>query len=151
MMGWFNSREPRERVLLMVLAGLLFIFAAWFVLTRESGPGGETVLADAQLDRELWLRAKPRLNGGSGGDVTRTAFSRGAMINLARQRDVSLTRVQPQNDGSVTVWIDDVGTQPLFGLMQALTTGYMVDVQTVMINRTPQGSLNAQFTLRPLS
>lgn len=151
MIGWFNSREPRERVLLMVLAAMLVLFLAWFALTRESGPDADTVLAEAQADRELWLRAAPRISAGSTGDTTRTAFTRGALINLARNRDVALTRVQPQNDGSLTVWIDDVGSPPLFTLIQALTKGYTVDVQSVMITRTPQGSLNAQFTLMPIS
>jgi len=149
MMNWFNSREPRERVLLMILAGLLALFLAWFALTRESGPDADQVLADAQSDRELWLRAKPKLATGSGGEVSRGEFTRGNLINLARQRDIRLTRVQPQNDGSLTVWIDDIETQPLYGLMQALTKSYRVDFNSVIISRAPQGSLNAQFTLRP--
>lgn len=151
MMSWFNNREPRERVLLMILAALLVIFVGWFALTRESGPDPDIALSEAQIDRELWLRAAPRLGGGSGGDSTRETFTRGAIINLARSRDVALTRVQPQNDGSLTVWIDDVGTGPLFGLMQSVTRDYAVDLQSVMINRTPNGALNAQFTLMPLS
>lgn len=151
MMGWFNSREPRERVLLMILAVLLIISVGWFAMTREAGPDPDVQLSDAQIDRELWLRAAPRLSVGSGGDVTRAPFTRGAIINLARSRDIALTRVQPQNDGSLTVWIDDVGTGPLFGLMQSVTRDYAVDLQSVMINRTPRGGLNAQFTLMPLT
>lgn len=147
MMDWFNSREPRERILLIVMAALLTLFIAWFALNRETGPDADQVLAEAQTDRELWLRAKPKLTADSGNNVARGEFSRGDLINLARQRDVRLTRVQPQNDGSLTVWIDDIGTQPLFGLMQALTKSYRVDFSSVIISRSPQGSLNAQFTL----
>lgn len=151
MIGWFNSREPRERILLMILAALLVLFLGWFALTRESGPDADSVLAEAQLDRELWLRAGPRLSAGSSETTSRTAFTRRSLIDLARNREVTLTRIQPQNDGSLTVWIDNVGTSPLFGLMQAVTQGYTVDLQSVMISRTPQGDLNAQFTLMPVN
>jgi len=93
MMTWFNSREPRERVLLMILAGLLVIFVAWFALTRESGPDGASALEAAQTDREFWLRAAPRL-GPANVTGTRNDFTRGALIEVARKRSVELSRVQ---------------------------------------------------------
>jgi len=92
-MTWFNSREPRERVLLMILAGLIFVFAAWFALSRESGPNGTATLEAAQADRELWLRAAPRL-GSTAISGERSEFTRGALVDAARKRGVSLSRVQ---------------------------------------------------------
>lgn len=149
MMNWFQSREPRERVLLIILAALLTVFSAWFFLTRESGPSGQSELTAAQIDRELWLRAAPQLGTGASS-TDRAEFTRGALIDVARRRGVDLSRMQPQSGGGLTVWIEDVGTAPLYGIINDLVAGYNVDVQTALITAGPNGMLSAQFTLNPL-
>ena len=149
MMTWFNSREPRERVLLLIMAGLLAVFIAWFALTRESGPDGSDALAAAQTDRELWLRAAPRLNSGPTSG-TRAEFSRGALIDAARKRGVDLSRVQPQSGGGLTVWVEDASTPAFYGIIQDLVSGYAVDVENALITAAPSGGVNAQLTFTPL-
>ena len=148
-MSWFNSREPRERVLLMILAGLLVLFLSWFALTREKGPDGASALEAAQTDRELWLRAAPRL-GSAALSGERAEFTRGALVELARNRGVNLSRVQPQSGGGISVWIDDAPTPTLYGWIEDLVTGYAVTVDTVVMTTAPNGSINAQLTLTPI-
>lgn len=148
-MNWFNAREPRERILLMVLAGLLALFLVWFVASRESGPNGASELEAAQTDRELWLRAAPRLNA-SGATGDRSAFTRGALVEIARKRSVALSRVQPQNGGGLSVWIEDAPTPALYGLIEDLVSSYAVEVETALMTTAPNGGLNAQLTLTPI-
>lgn len=149
MMTWFNSREPRERILLMILAGMLVLFLAWFALTREGGPDGSDALEAAQTDREFWLRAAPKL--GSGAVVgSREAFTRGALIETARKRGVDLSRVQPQAGGGLTVWVEDASTSAFYQIIQDLVTGYAVNVDTALITAASSGGVNAQLTLTPL-
>jgi len=93
MKAWFNAREPRERVLLLILAGLIVVFAAWFALSRERGPSGTTALEAAQTDREFWLRAAPKLNAGTVTGV-RDEFTRGALI-YAVEVDSALITAAP--------------------------------------------------------
>ena len=147
-MNWFNTREPRERVLLIVLAGLLVVFIAWFAMTRESGPDGATALEAAQTDRELWLRAAPRLGSGTANGE-RAEFTRGALVESARNRSVSLTRVQPQSNGALSVWIEDTSTTALYDLIEDIVGKYAVSVETALLTTAPNGGLNAQFTLSP--
>ncbi len=149
MIDWFQSREPRERVLLIIMAVLLALFVAWFAVSRDSGPSGQSELEAAQIDRELWLRAAPKLSAGSAG-AERAAFTRGVLIDVARKRGVDLSRMQPQSNGSLTVWIEDVSTPALYGVINDLIAGYAVDVDTAMISTAPDGALNAQFTLNPI-
>lgn len=149
MMTWFKSREPRERVLLLILAGLLFIFAAWFVLNRESGPDGSDALEAAQVDREFWLRAAPKLGTGVATG-SRADFSRGALIDAARKRNVDLSRVQPQSGGGLTVWVEDASTPAFYAVLEDLVTNYAVDVETALITAAASGGINAQVTLTPL-
>ncbi len=149
MMTWFNSREPRERVLLFILAGLLIVFAAWFVLTRESGPNGSTALEAAQTDREFWLRASPKLNAGTATG-TKSEFTRGALIDAARKRSVDLSRVQPNAGGGLTLWVEDAATPAFYGVIQDLVTNYAVNVESALITAASSGGVNAQLTLTPL-
>ena len=148
-MTWFKSREPRERVLLMILAGLLVLFVAWFALTRESGADGSTALDAAQTDREFWLRASPQLNVGTVVGA-RAEFTRGALIETARKRGMDLSRVQPQSGGGVTLWVEDAATPTFYGVIQDLVTNYAVDVDSALITAAPSGGVNAQLTLTPL-
>ena len=149
MIAWFKSREPRERVLLFILAGLLVLFAAWFALSRESGPNGSTALEAAQTDREFWLRAAPKLNTGAANSA-RAEFSRGALIDAARKRGVDLSRVQAQSGGGLTVWVEDAATQSFYAIIQDMVSNYAVDVDTALITAAPAGGVNAQLTLTPL-
>ncbi len=149
MMTWFQSREPRERILLMLLAGLLVLFAGWFALTRESGPNGATALEAAQTDREFWLRAAPKLNAGSATG-TRAEFTRGALIEAARKRGMELSRVQPQSGGGLTLWVEDAATSSFYAVIEDLVTNYAVDVDTALITAASSRGVNAQLTLTPL-
>jgi len=149
MMSWFNAREPRERVLLLILAGLLALFLAWFAVTRERGPDGASALEAAQQDRELWLRAAPRL-GSTAVTGDREAFTRGSLNVMARKRGVNLSRVEPQTGGSLGVWIDDATTAALYGWIEDLVTGYSVKVDNAVMTTAPNGGINAQLTLTPL-
>jgi type II secretory pathway component PulM len=149
MMTWFNAREPRERILLMILAGLLVVFVAWFALSRDRGPSGSTALEAAQADREFWLRAAPKLNTGAATG-SREAFTRGALIEASRKRGVELSRVQPQAGGGLTVWVEDTVTPSFYAVVQDLVTQYAVEVQSAVISSAPSGGINAQLTLTPL-
>jgi len=149
MKAWFNAREPRERVLLLILAGLIVVFAAWFALSRERGPSGTTALEAAQTDREFWLRAAPKLNAGTVTGA-RDEFTRGALIEASRKRGVELSRVQPQEGGGLTVWVEDAVTTSFYAVIQDLVTQYAVEVDSALITAAPAGGINAQLTLTPL-
>ncbi|MEP4051132.1 MAG: type II secretion system protein GspM [Litorimonas sp.] len=149
MMTWFNSREPRERVLLLILAGLLIVFAAWFVMSRDRGPDGSTALEAAQTDREFWLRAAPKLNSNTATGA-RAEFTRGALIEAARKRGVDLSRVQPQAGGGLTLWVEDASTPAFYAIIQDLVSNYAVDVDTALITAAASGGVNAQLTLTPI-
>ena len=148
MMSWLNAREPRERVLLLILAGV-FIFAALFALSRDRGPSGTTALEAAQTDREFWLRASQKLNASPAAGA-RDEFTRGVLIRTSRKRGVELSRVQPQAGGGLTVWVEDASTTSFYAVIQDLVTQYDVQVESALITAAPAGGINAQLTFTPL-
>lgn len=149
MIGWWEARDGRERILLGVMAALIFVFGAWLLLTREGVEvAPDVALAEAQTDRELWLRAKSRLGAGASLGV-KQPFSRGVLIDRARARGVELSRVQPQTDGALGVWADGTRTQTVYALLVDMTENYAVTITDVFFATSADGTLNAQFTLSP--
>jgi type II secretory pathway component PulM len=150
MRGWWDERDGRERVLIGIMGALMLAFGAWLLLTREGAAvSPDLALAEAQTDRELWLRAKPKLTPGASIDAKQD-FSRGVLIDRARAKGVELSRVQPQGDGALGVWTDGTTTQAIYGLLVDVTTNYAVEITDVFFATSADGSLNAQFTLSPI-
>ena len=143
----WTGRDRREKILIGIMGALILGFAAWFVMTRDGSTASPAeVLAEAQSDRELFLRAAPRLTAGATA-TGRADFSRGDLINLARARDIALSRVQPQNDGGLSIWVDGAETTALYGLIQDVLNGYDVQMQNALISAAPGGGVSAQFTV----
>ncbi|MGB6318100.1 MAG: type II secretion system protein GspM, partial [Litorimonas sp.] len=76
------------------------------------------------------------------------AFDRSALVAAARARDIRLTRVQPGNDGSLSVWIDEAQTRPFYGFLEDLLTGYDTTLDSVIVSSDANGRLSAQFVVR---
>lgn len=148
MTEWWNSREPRERVLLMVLAVLAALFLLVFALIlplRGANAASQAKLERAQSDLALVQRVVPRLTAGA---AARAPFDRAALIRVSSARNVKLARVQPGDDGSLSVWIDEAQTDALYGLLNDLTTNYTATPERVSLTTDWSGRLSAQFTLR---
>ena len=66
------------------------------------------------------------------------------------KRQVELSRVQPQEAGGLTVWVEDAVTTSFYAVIQDLVTQYAVKVDSALITAAPAGGINAQLTLTPL-
>lgn len=144
--NWWDMREPRERILLGVLAGLVSLLVLIFGLLLPIQSARANAAAD--LDRaKADLVAVSRLSPSEDVAV-RTPFDRSVLITIARAQDVKLTRVQPGSDGSVSVWIDDAQTQRLYGFFDTLLSDYAVGLDQVIISADANGRLSAQFVVR---
>lgn len=144
---WWDGREPRERVLLAVLGGLVSIFLIIFIVILPVR--STAAAADAQLARaEAELRLVSRLAPAAGPDGIRTAFERSVLISIARDQNIKLTSVQPGPDGTITVRVDNVQTLPLYDFFEALVSGYAVTLDRVQVTADGNGRLSAQFTVR---
>lgn len=144
--GWWDGREPRERLLLMVLAGLASLFLIIFVVVlplRALTSNAQSDLVRAKSNLALVSRLTP--SQGTAG--LRAPFDRSVLITVARTQNVKLTRVQPDGEGSFSVWIDDAETQPLYGFFEGLIGEYAVTLDRVVVSADANGRLSAQFTV----
>jgi len=146
----YNAKDGTLRLRLIYPdLAMLAVFITWFALTRDKGTDGSAELQAAQMDRELWLRAAPRLNSAAVSG-SRSDFTRGVLVDAAKKRGVNLSRVQPQPGGGLSIWIDEASTPLLYGLIRDLVSNYSVEVETALITSAANGGVNAQLTLAPL-
>lgn len=144
--NWWDGREPRERLLLAVLAGVVGVFLILFAVVLPLQTATSTAQSDllrAKSNLTLVSRLTPR-DGVAG---PRAAFDRSVLITVARTQNVKITRVQPDDSGSFSVWIDEAETQSLYGFFNDLIGGYAVTVDRVVVSADANGRLSAQFTV----
>ncbi|MEM7728393.1 MAG: type II secretion system protein GspM [Pseudomonadota bacterium] len=143
---WWAMREPRERVLLAVLGGLALVFLLVFALLlplQDARARASAELDRARADLVAASRLSPAVDPSS-----RAPFDRAVLVNIARAADIRLTRVQPGQDGSLSVWIDDAQTLALYGFFEDLLTDYTASMDSVIVSSDANGRLSAQFVVR---
>ena len=147
MRAWWESREPRERVLLGVLGALLAAFALLFALVlpvMDARANAEAELRRAQADYRIVAQTAVRPQTGGA----RAAFSRSVLLSAAREAGLQVTRIQADRDGGFAVWIDDAETAALYGMFEQLLTRTTAQMDRVIVSADATGRLSAQFTVR---
>lgn len=145
----WDEREAYEKIIMGALAIGLAFAILWFlaispVLNAKSQ--AEVQSRKALRDYDIVSQALPRL--GSGGIKSSGApFSRTVLIGAARTKNIRLTRVQPDGD-NINVWIDDVETAKLYGLIKALVTENGATLNRATITAGENDLLSAQLTFQ---
>ncbi|WP_298914524.1 type II secretion system protein GspM [uncultured Algimonas sp.] len=145
--NWWMAREPREQLLLGILAGLAAVFLLVFILILPVQAAGTSARAD--FDRaKSDLALVSRLPQTGSGSASRAPFDRAALVAVANAQSVKLTQVQPSGDGAFSVWIDDAETRRLYGFFETLLGDYAATLERVVVSADANGRLSAQFTVR---
>jgi general secretion pathway protein M len=155
---WFTGLAPRER--LMVGACAVFVlftilyYGIWNTLagahTRR-----EKALADSRaLATRLEIIGaevtRARRSGGGAGSVNRSMSLLSAVDQASKSGTLSKppSRMQPEGDAEVRVWLEDVNFDGLLRWIHELETRYGVTVQTVDIDKeSAPGLVNARLSL----
>lgn len=145
----WDEREAYEKIIMGLLGlGLIFVFF-WFAVVNPvlSAKSDARLQSDkAQRDYDIVMQALPVL--GSGGvQASGQPFSRPVLLAAARNKNIRLTRVQPDGE-AINVWIDDVETSKIYGLINALITQNGAVLSRATITASNNGLLSAQLTLQ---
>jgi len=144
----WDERELYEKWVMAVLAIGLVLISLWFVLISpvlNSKSEAKSLSETALRDHRIVTRALPQI--GQGTVATGQPFSRAVLIEVARKKSVRLSRVQPDGE-SVNVWVDEVPTGQLYGLINSLVTENGAQVNRATITASESGLLSAQLTLK---
>lgn len=149
---WQNF-SSREQWLVAVAGGLGLVLIVALGLVRPlmaSQSESETALAasirtySAVASAAAEIRQLPVLEeaqpvAGSEGQSSRVIIS-----VAARRAGVVISRIQPTEDGALTLWVDNVASQSLFGWLNTLEEEHRLTPDQVSLQRTGNGSLRAQ-------
>ncbi len=145
-MTFFPDRSPRERLLIAIMLGLALLMALWFLLLKPVMDAGTNAADDhrrAVRDYQVVQDGLPYLGRVQ---TDRQAFDRSALIRTARDMQINISRVQPENDGDIKIWFDDAQSQQVFGFLNKLLRTYDTEVEAAQFNRRPDGKVSAQIT-----
>ena len=144
----WNDREPYEKAVMAGLAALfllagLYLLAIKPVLSAHKTASAQS--AKALRDYEIVTRALPQL--GQGNVAAYAPFTRNVLIHTARDASVKLSRIQP-DENSITIWVDDVPTVDLYGLINTLIIQHGAEFTRASITANDAGLLSAQLSMK---
>jgi general secretion pathway protein M len=150
--------QPRERALVgaaAIAAVILFIDMAIWRPAAHARSNGEARLADArQVAEQLERAAALAPHGGPGAVAAGDGSLMSIVDSAAKSGELSkpLTRMSPDGDTQLRVWLEDVTFDSLTHWMYSLQTRYGVRVDSVDIEQQPTpGLVNARLTLKKAS
>lgn len=144
---YWQDREPREQILLIIMGVLLGLFILWqFILSplAATKQDAQVSLATAERDYVAVSRALPGLN--TSGASTGESFNQAVFLDAARRRGLNPSRVQPDGNRSLTVWIDTQDTTALYGLIKDVVTRNGAVLYRAAISSGANQTLSAQLT-----
>ncbi|SNS04589.1 general secretion pathway protein M [Sphingomonas laterariae] len=151
---WWTSRSPRERIMLLVMAGLLGVTLGWLLLVRPLGDA----LADARArhDRAILARAE----AGGQADAIASLERAGpkalpAPVDVwigqkASEAGFTVARVDPVSAAQATIVINVVRSQAFFAWVSELERrdGLIVEGLNATTNNDATLSVEATFRTR---
>ncbi|MEO1038493.1 MAG: type II secretion system protein M [Pseudomonadota bacterium] len=150
----WTERNPREQVLLAFAGLLLVVLVVWtFIVSPAS-----QYRANAQASYEAAVESHRELVSGIGLHRRLAAASDGAVAGGDRslgllvaqssvERSLSITRVQPDENGRITVWLDNVDSRALMDWLLALSAEEGVSVTRLTMDREGDGMVRAQLVI----
>lgn len=156
-MAWLNSKDPRERLILITGAIFLILVLLYSIVWQplSSGFDNRKKLVANQRSTLAWIKQaameikmiKSMGSGNSGANkkqpllttIDRTAKS-------AKLRDV-IRRVEPQGNNQVQLWVEKAPFDPLLQWLGSLQTKFSIKVISISVERLDHGIVNARISL----
>jgi len=146
---YWQDREPREKTLLAIMGVLFILIIGWFfiiapIFTAQNK--AQDTLNEAQRDYITVARLAPTLS--NVGAVSGPVFNQGTLIGAAQRRGINPSRLQPDGNGNLTVWIETGDTQALYGLLNDVITRNGANLARASISTNADQTLSAQLTFK---
>ncbi|WP_270373755.1 type II secretion system protein M [Marinicauda sp. Alg238-R41] len=151
--GLWARQTPREQVLLAVCAGLMLAALVWFALVSPALSYRNAMRAgfEAQVEDHMAVIAGiERYRGLQTASATQQGQDqplRTLVANRAREAGITITRVQPLENGQLSVWAEQAPEAQLMALLVALADRDNVHASRVSLDREASGLVRAQLVL----
>lgn len=137
---------PREQMALLALSSFLAVLLLVFAVWMPSHKAAERARVEHENNRQLlmWIqanasraRAAPAVAGGSVLGVVNGAAGAASLV---------LSRVEPEGDTSVRVWVEKAEFNTIAAWLSQLNT-QGINASEIQIERLTAGGVSGRFTL----
>jgi len=154
-MRWYQGREPQERPIIAGLAAVVVLSLFWLLIWKPLADWqelSENRYSNA-LDTWEWVQANEararQAAGGNGPATAREGSLLPLITRLANSRGLTLSRLQPEADGAVSVVLQAQPFNLMLQWLDDLQQQHSVVVQRVSLDAEGNpGLINAQLRLQ---
>jgi general secretion pathway protein M len=136
--------QPREQRALGIAGGvvalLILVYGLWLPSRHAAQKAQTNYEARRTLLQQLQARSGPAAATGQGGSLLRVASDTAAASQLA------LSRIEPEGDGGVRVWLDKADFNAVAAWLAALAA-QGVKVEEAQIEKQVEGGVSARLAL----
>lgn len=154
MNSYWQKLTTRERALVSAAVTLLAVTLVYFLAIRPLGAyqAESERTYRAALDQFQAVRSYANQLQAADRETGDTVVSqrpenlRTAVSNAARSSGVVISRLQPSEDGTLTIWAEQVQSPQLFLWLDTMSKTYAVGPSNVLIQKTSTpGNLRVQL------
>jgi len=154
MQGRFDALAPRERLLVLIggFVGMLTLLylLVWEPLVLAHSAREHDLEAARALANRIESVSAELASQGSGTAVNRSLSLLAAVDQTSRSPTLGKapTRIQPEGDREVKIWLEDVPFDNLLRWLVELETRYGIAASSAEVDRGAMaGTVNARLTL----
>lgn len=150
---YWSTRSSREQVMLSTLAAIVILVLLWFIVLQPSLSFRHDARRDflrayethiqTVSDIERYRSVQDALPENTGAQINLRAL----IGNRAQQNGLAITRLQPLEDGQLSVWIEQASETSVMSFLIALTTDDQVIIRQLAMDRQPSGLVRTRLLL----
>jgi general secretion pathway protein M len=145
---WWQGRSPRERGLLLVMAGLAAFVLGWLIVVRPLSDALDAAKTRHGAAVVALAEARARAEPGRGAAATAPALPVDGLIGrTAGEAGFTAARIAAQGPDRASVAIDAARPQALFAWLVRMEAGGLV-VERLRAQANADNSLAVEATLR---
>lgn len=154
MTDWWRAREPREQ-LLVALGGAVFVLVVLIQFVIIPVIAGKADARQAfenearMLDAVVAELASRPVTLAAGSNTAQSSLSgdalRTAVTTLARERGLSVARVQSGADGRISIAMESADPKAVFGWISECRAQYGVVVSRATLSESRDGTVRASI------
>lgn len=159
MREWWDTLQPRDRTMSLigavVIAIALLYFALWTPIA--SSRNNKETRVENKRETLMWMAQKKqevdhlkRINPNLFNQATDNRSLLAIVDNSAKQMGTrsSITRIDPDGDNKVSIWVEDISFDHLIVLLGELERRNYVQVADASLNRSDQiGKVSGKVSL----
>ena len=138
---FWNTREPRERVLISVALGLSLVLAIYLCLWTPAlsfQAKAKRDYANAQSDLSLVQQSVHSFAGAANTNVSQAPLQ-SVVVDVAGVYGLTISRIEPAADGGLNLWFEGEDPNSLFAWLSDLHANHSVYVGKASMRTVQDG------------